>query len=213
MFNKSESMAEEAAVGAAKVSDARRRLLKGGLLAPPVLLTLPRVSSAQESNAVRTVSTDSITVDQAIINGPTPYLTVTRNTYAVKKVGTTDVTTSIVNVGPFPPPPPDCSPSAEWLVTADSTDNGDSLVQGDFLIAPSPCSGGTLSVGALLTTSFDTSEWEVQSPAPAGTQTLLVGTDIDGNPQTAGPVSTPTYLAEYSSWCSVQMGGSSCGLT
>jgi hypothetical protein len=181
-----------------RVSKPRRQLLKGGLLAPPVLMTLPRGSVAASSLALQKVGVGAITIELCLDNQITNFMSITRPVYTI--TGTDGETTQIVAVG-------DLSSSAcQWVTIALSTPNNTWDVGLYLSAAPYPsgsCTGGVLSVNQQLQASTG-DMWTVQSPAPTGDSfRLLIGVDSSGNIQAIGPNDSPTNLTYYSSWASV----------
>jgi hypothetical protein len=107
------NLSRESAGQAAGFSEARRRWVKGSLWTAPVLLTLPRFSSAVESNQHCAVQTN---LNEAQAINPSNYLVVSRPTYELQ--GTNPVVT-VVYGGPSPvtstpPTETDWCGSGDW---------------------------------------------------------------------------------------------------
>jgi hypothetical protein len=88
------NLSQEPAGQASGVSEARRRWVKGSFWAVPVLLTLPRISSAVVSNQH---CAEQTTLNEAQAINPGNYLVVVRPTYELQGTGIT-----VVYGGPVP---------------------------------------------------------------------------------------------------------------
>lgn len=191
------------------ILESRRRLLKGTALTAPVLLTLPKIAAAVNSNemCIEPVG-GGITADEA--KNPASYMVqVVRPVAYVQKQGNpANPTIAIVNsvVGT---PTPSCDPG-NWV---DLQTLGDAGAGGKVFTLSSgvSCTGdGSIPAGTTLTApnGLGTDSYVVVAPAPGDptSQTLLVEVGATGGVENVGRYVGSTHIASQSCWASAMAG-------
>jgi hypothetical protein len=130
-------LSRETAGQPSEISEARRRWVKGGLWTAPVLLTLPRVSSATTSNG-QGLETVSVTIADTVNPASTPYMTTTRNTYRIMEDAAPNTLKTIVNAAASPASSSTWNAIDDWTAFTSGTANNPSTIVGWTLQAPAP---------------------------------------------------------------------------
>lgn len=171
------------------VSDARRRLVKGGVMAAPVLLTLPRVSSALTSNQMCVEpKTGGVTeAEGASASGLGNYVSVLRPAFKITISGTDHIVVyggySYTNLAAA------CADIFEWH---------DAAAWGTTYL-PQSCSGtgpGAFSDGS-----------NTYTATSVGNYSVIVHVDETGAPiGVLGPTGSSTHIITTSCWNSAMAG-------
>jgi hypothetical protein len=178
------NLSQEPAGQASEVSEARRRWVKGSLWTAPVLLTLPRISSAIASNQQCVEPRTGGLIEADAINPGGTYVTVSRPTYTLN-TGVTVVYDGFDYSNPMPDP---CT-TGNWRDTAIWAN----IYTPD--VCPSPTQFTLAGVGTYTVTSGP------------GTANVIVQVDASGVPQAIGPTGSATYVITASCWTSALPGG------
>jgi hypothetical protein len=172
-------LSRETAGQPSEISEARRRWVKGGLWTAPVLLTLPRVSSATTSNG-QGLETVSVTIADTVNPASTPYMTTTRNTYQIKEDALPNTLKTIVNAAANPASSSTWNAIDDWTAFTSGTANDPGTIAGWTI------QNGGASVGpAVLVAQLDSCANVIgYGYDPSGTITTATGsawTSLAGN--------------------------------
>jgi hypothetical protein len=165
------------------VSEARRQWVKGGVWAAPVLLTLPRMSSAAASNQhCVELKAAGLTEAQAINPGGT-YIAVSRPAYTLDN----DVTV-VYDGFDYPNPMPDPCTSGNWR----------DISSWASIYTPDPCPNPT---------QFSpTGGGGPYNVTGSGSVNVIVQVSSTGTPVAIGPTGSQTYVITTSCWTSALPG-------
>lgn len=172
----------------AVISDARRRLVKGGVMAAPVLMTLPRISSAQASNQMCVEPKAGVTESEGVSPaGLGNYVSVLRPAF---KITISSADHFVVYGGyTYTDLATACADASEWH---------DAAAWGTTYL-PQSCSGS--GPGAF-------SDGVNTYPATAvGNYSVIVLVDASGAPVgVLGPTGGSTHIITASCWASAMAG-------
>ncbi|MGZ8215964.1 hypothetical protein [Methylomagnum sp.] len=172
------------------VSDARRRLVKGGFMAAPVLLTLPRVSSAQASNQMCVEPKNGLTEAEGVsASGLGNYVAVARPAFKITISGVDHI---VVYGGyTYTTLATACADTSGWHDAASWTTT----------YLPQSCSGsgpGAFSDGI-----------NTHTATAVGNYSVIVQVDVTGTPiGVIGPTGGSTHIITTSCWASAMAGTS-----
>jgi hypothetical protein len=202
--NKATTLRDEPGRHQSYISDGRRRLLKGGLLGAPILLTLPKVTFAATSN-IQLVPKDFGIDETEGVNPPQGFAYVSRTAYTItRKISNLPpitLTKHIVNGDFRYPSASQCNYNPGPIIGPEYyTWHEIGNWSATFVVQTSCTNPDGLTIPSTVK-DIDGNTWNVT--ADAGPVNLLVGVDSTGTPISYGPTTTATNIISQSSWTSI----------